>query len=71
MPTHAKKTNKNKLVKPSRVGRRQVSTWVLPDAARQLRILAAEQGKSQQALIAEALNLLFAKYGKRMYAEEE
>lgn len=70
MPTQAKKTQKNKLVKPSRVGRRQVSTWMLPDAARQLRMLAAEQEKSQQALFSEALNLLFAKYGKRTFAEE-
>jgi hypothetical protein len=31
---------------------------------RQLKILAAEEGTTLQALMAEALNLLFTKYGK-------
>ena len=56
-------------LKPSRVGRVQLSSWQVPDAVRQLRILAAEEGTSMQALMADALNLLFAKHGKPRIAE--
>jgi hypothetical protein len=58
-----------KAVKPSRVGRVAVSSWQTPETARQLRILAAEEGSTQQALMAEALNLLFVKYRKPQIAE--
>ncbi len=34
------------------------------DAERQFKAIAPELGKTQQALLAEALNLLFKKYGK-------
>jgi hypothetical protein len=61
--------SKAKNVKPSRVGLVQIATWQTPAAAKQLRILAAEEGTTQQALIAEALNLLFAKRGKPQIAE--
>ena len=36
---------------------------ITPEARRQLRILAAEQDTRIEALIAEALNLLFEKHG--------
>jgi hypothetical protein len=42
----------------------QFSSYQAPEAVRQLKILAAEQGSTIQALTAEALNMLFAKYGK-------
>lgn len=58
-----------KNIKPSRVGRSQISTWQTPEAVRQLRIMAAEEETTSQALIAEALNLLFAKRGKQQIAE--
>jgi hypothetical protein len=35
---------------------------------KQLRLLAAETEKEQKALLAEALNLLFARYGKGQIA---
>jgi hypothetical protein len=38
--------------------------YQLPEVAHQLRILAAEQNKTQQALLAEGLNAVFLKYGK-------
>jgi hypothetical protein len=50
--------------KPSRVGKVQLSTWQTPEAVRQLRILAAEESTTIQALMADGLNFLFAKYGK-------
>ena len=37
---------------------------ITPEARRQLRILAAEQDTRIEALVAEALNLLFEKHGK-------
>ncbi len=37
---------------------------ITPEARRQLRILAAEQDARIEALVAEALNLLFEKHGK-------
>lgn len=58
-----------KNIKPSRVGRAQISTWQAPQAIRQLRIMAAEEETTSQALIAEAFNLLFAKRGKPQIAE--
>jgi hypothetical protein len=38
--------------------------YQLPEVAQMLRIVAAEQNKTQQALLAEALNAVFVKYGK-------
>lgn len=35
---------------------------------RQLRVLSAEVGKDQKVLMAEAMNLLFARYGKGQIA---
>lgn len=61
--------SKAKDTKPSRVGRAQISTWQVPEAVRQLRIMAAEEETTSQALIAEAFNLLFAKRGKPQIAK--
>lgn len=61
--------SKAKNIKPSRASRSQISTWQTPEAVRQLRIMAAEEETTSQALIAEALNLLFAKRGKQQIAE--
>jgi hypothetical protein len=60
---------KSKTQKPSRIGKVQISSWQTPEAVRQLRILAAEQGTSMQALMAEGLNYVFAKYGKPQIAK--
>jgi hypothetical protein len=51
-------------VPPSRRNKTTISTWQDSGAAKQLKALAFETGKSQQALIAEALNLLFKEYDK-------
>lgn len=39
-----------------------------PAVVRQLRILCAESGKTQTESVSEALNLLFARYGKPQIA---
>jgi hypothetical protein len=44
--------------------------YQLPDVAYQLRIVAAEQNKTQQALLAEGLNVVFVKYGKPPIASQ-
>ena len=50
--------------RPDRAGRAPVPFWATVAAKKQLRFLAAEQDSDQQALMTEALNLLFQKYGK-------
>jgi hypothetical protein len=53
---------------PSRVGRKGVAFWIDPDAARQLRVMAAEEDRTTQSLMEEALDLLFANRGKNRLA---
>ena len=50
--------------RPSREGKSNVTGYFDPAVKRQLRILAAEQDTTIQALLGEALNDLFAKCGK-------
>jgi hypothetical protein len=49
---------------PSRQGKRAIAGFFDPAAARQLKHLALERDTSIQALLAEALNDLFGKYGR-------
>ncbi len=49
---------------PSRQGAVQVAAFFPPEVRMQLKVLAAEQQRDVQDLLAEALNLVFAKYGK-------
>ncbi len=53
---------------PGRAGKAAILSWHDPAVARQLKILAAEKETTQQKLITEALNLLFAKHGKQRIA---
>jgi hypothetical protein len=48
----------------TRENTRQVSGHYKPEVAQALRMLAAEQDREQQDLLAEALNMLFERYGK-------
>ena len=50
--------------RPSREGKSNVTGYFDPAVKRQLRILAAERDTTIQALLGEALNDLFAKYGR-------
>lgn len=51
-------------VAPSRVGKVTIAAYFEPAVRQQLAILAAKQSRSQTALIAEALNLMFERYGE-------
>src|SRR5690348_3511400 len=48
----------------TRVNSRQVSAHFAPEVVQTLRLIAAEQNREQQDLMAEALNMLFERYGK-------
>ena len=49
---------------PSRANRRALTTWQDAAALKQLRHLANDLETSQQALLAEGINHVLAKYGK-------
>jgi hypothetical protein len=51
-------------VPPSRVGKVIISAYFDPAVRQQFAILAVKQDKSQAALMAEALNMLFERYGE-------
>lgn len=53
----------------TRIETRQVSGHFKPDVAQTLRLIAAEQGRDIQEILAEALNMVFARYGKAIRAE--
>ena len=49
---------------PSRIGKVAITHWVDPAVRKQLARLSIDHDSSQAALVAEALNLLFEKYGQ-------
>jgi hypothetical protein len=53
---------------PSRQGKKAIAGHFDPAVSRQLRQLALEQDTTVQGLLAEALNDLFEKYGKKPIA---
>lgn len=50
--------------RPSRANTQFVGGHFPPEVRKQLRMLAAEQDKTSQQLVAEGLNLMFQSYGK-------
>lgn len=61
-------------VKPktsSRTGKKAISGFFEPEVSRQLKALAAVEGRTVQGMMGEALNLLFEKYGKDSIAADE
>lgn len=50
--------------RPGRAGKSNVTGYFPQEVKRQLRLMGAEQDKTIQKLLAEALNDLFAKYSK-------
>ncbi|MBV8521302.1 MAG: ribbon-helix-helix protein, CopG family [Acetobacteraceae bacterium] len=49
---------------PVRRGTKAITVHFPEDVRRQLKAMAAEQGRSMEDMVAEALNLLFARYRK-------
>jgi hypothetical protein len=54
----------------SRHGRQFIAAHVVPEAAKQFKLLAVQQERTTQALLVEAINDLFAKYGLSRIADE-
>lgn len=54
----------SRYVAPSRQGKRGVTAFFAPEVTKQLRLLAAEEDRTVQSLMEEALNEIFRKFGK-------
>lgn len=63
-PEPEREGRKPKSQRPSRQGTKLVAGHFDPKVARQLRIIAAEEDTTVQALLEEALDLLFVKKGR-------
>ncbi len=55
--------------KTGRAGRQFIAAHVLPEAAKQFKLMAVQQERTTQALLIEAINDLFAKYGLSRIAD--
>ena len=55
----------------TRTNTRQIAGHFQAEVAQALRMLAAEQDKDNQELLAEALNMLFTRYGEPVTVEAE
>jgi hypothetical protein len=62
-PLHAQ-VEPTKFHRPSRDGRRFMGGHFSPEVLKQMKLLAVEEDTTTQALLEEALNLLFVKKGK-------
>ena len=63
------KADGEKFFRPARVGKRFVGAHFHPEVARQLKVLAAEDDRTIQDLLEDAVDLLFVKAGKAKIAE--
>ena len=63
-PPPEKTIPENPQYRPGRAGKANVTGYFHPAVKKQLRLLSAEHDKTIQRLLGEALNDLFAKYGK-------
>ena len=64
-----RKTNAGNAAKPSREGTTLIGGHFGQPVARQLAIIAAEEGTTKQALLTEAMDMLFVKKGKARISE--
>lgn len=55
-------------IPPSRRKKKAIMSWHDAEVSEQLKVLSKKENKTQQALLREAMNLLFAKYGKDQIA---
>ena len=55
-------------IPPSRQKKKAIMSWHDPAVGEQLKLIAKEQRVSQQQLLREAMNLLFAHYNKGQIA---
>jgi hypothetical protein len=66
----ARTKHTNGVTKKARAGQASIMFWGDPAVRRQLKMLSAETGKTQNRLLAEALNLMFREYNKPEIALE-
>ena len=59
----------NTQTKKGRAGRHFVAAHVMPEAAKQFKLLAVQQDRTTQDLLIEAINDLFAKHGLSRIAD--
>ncbi len=64
VPPPRSESKAEKFFRPSREGRKLIAGHFPPKTAKQLKILAAEEETTVQALLEEALELLFVKKGR-------
>jgi hypothetical protein len=64
VPEPTQEAPKSYRVAQTRLATRSIGGHFAPEVARELKVLAAEQDKDNQELLAEALNMLFQRYGK-------
>jgi Arc-like DNA binding domain len=63
-PLRPNSQGKKRGITASRVGAKPITAFYPEEVRIQLKTLAAEQGRSMESMIGEALDHLFAKYGK-------
>jgi hypothetical protein len=64
LPANTKTRKRAKAeAKAGRDGRQFIAAHVLPEAAKQFKLLVVQQDKTTQDMLIEAINDLFAKYG--------
>jgi hypothetical protein len=68
-PPFSGTVTEEKFFRPARVGKRFVGAHFDPQVARQLKMLAAEDDKTIQELLEDAVDLLFVKAGKARIAD--
>ncbi len=61
-PEPEKRDELHNRIPDARKGRQSLTVWLKPEVVRQFKTLAFQNDKSQQEMMAEALNLLFSKY---------
>ncbi len=54
----------------SRKGRQFIAAHVVPEAAKQFKLLSVQQDRTTQSMLIEAINDLFTKYGLSRIADE-
>ena len=69
-PVEEQATSKTSVKGKGRQGRQFIAAHVVPEAAKQFKLLAVQQDRTTQALLVEAINDLFAKYGLSRIADE-
>ena len=71
-PTHTPKPQAKLNNQPgSRSGKKAISGFFEKEVAKQLKVLAAQNDRTLQGLMGEALNLLFEKYGVDAIAQSD